>query len=191
MDVSRRRFLVSLGQWVALGGTGLLAACQGQPESIPVTSAPAAAAPTKPAAAPAASPVAAASPAAAASPGAAASGAASPAAAPKPAASPAASPAPAAVASPSPAPVAAAAGAASAGKPQYQMDALHTGRSPHRGARQLSLQRTFDSFAVRPADSLLPSPDIQSSTAVGADGTIYATNFGGELLALKDGPGAN
>src|SRR6266545_5391134 len=43
MDFSRRHFLVLLGQWVAVGGTGLLAACQGQPESIPVTSAPAAA----------------------------------------------------------------------------------------------------------------------------------------------------
>jgi len=30
------------------------------------------------------------------------------------------------------------------GRPMYQMDAQHTGRSPHVGPRQLSLLRTFD-----------------------------------------------
>jgi outer membrane protein assembly factor BamB len=32
----------------------------------------------------------------------------------------------------------------------------------------------------------VPTPDIQSSTAIGPDGTIYATNFIGWLFALKD-----
>src|SRR5262249_54732711 len=79
MDFSRRRFLVHLGQFAALGGTGLLAACQGNPPPVTVTSAPAAttASTTKPAVAP----------------GASASPAAPPAASPQPAAAPAAKPA--------------------------------------------------------------------------------------------------
>src|SRR5215207_8391514 len=127
MDLSRRRFLVLAGHSLALGGTGLLVACQSPPQQqIQVTVAPAAT--SAPTARPAIQPVASVSPATVA-PAAAASPLASPAA--KPAASPA--PAAVAVASPAPLPVA----AAVAGKPMYQMDALHTGRSLHAGPRRL------------------------------------------------------
>ncbi|HET6314867.1 MAG TPA: PQQ-binding-like beta-propeller repeat protein [Chloroflexota bacterium] len=71
------------------------------------------------------------------------------------------------------------------------MDVQHTGRSPHNGPRRLTLLRSFDSFAVRPPDTLIASPDIQNSSVVGPDGTIYATTFAGELLALRDGSAAN
>jgi outer membrane protein assembly factor BamB len=147
-----------------------------------VTSAPA---PTKPAAAaPGPSPSAAASPATGA-------GSPAPAAAVSPVAKPAASVGPspsAAVASASPSPVAAAGGVG--GKPMYQMDALHTGRSPNTGPRTLAISRTFNTNQpdLRPDDALVPTPDIQSSTAIGPDGTIYATNFVGWLFALKDSP---
>jgi outer membrane protein assembly factor BamB len=67
------------------------------------------------------------------------------------------------------------------------MDAQHTGRSAHAGPRRMVLLRTFDTAANRPADALLQSADIQSSTAIGPDGTIYATNFAGQLFALRDG----
>jgi outer membrane protein assembly factor BamB len=105
----------------------------------------------------------------------------------QPAASPAAVPV-VASASPSPA-VAAAAPAAGVGKPQYQMDALHTGRSPYTAAQRFAVTRTFETNQpdLRPADGL-PSTDIQSSTVIGPDGTIYATNFAGWLFALKDSP---
>ncbi|HYW87675.1 MAG TPA: hypothetical protein VFB50_07890, partial [Chloroflexota bacterium] len=148
MDLSRRRFLMHLGQLAALGGTGLIAACQGGPQPT-ITAVPAAQPTTppttKPAAAPAASP--AASPPAAASPVAGA-----------PVAKPSPSPGAAAVASPAPV----AAGGVS-GKPQYQMDAQHTGRSPHAGPRRLTLLRSFNTAAVRAQDTLLPIPDIQNS----------------------------
>jgi outer membrane protein assembly factor BamB len=75
----------------------------------------------------------------------------------------------------------------------YQMDALHTGRSPHTGPRQLTLQRSIDltSASLRPPDqATLTTPDIQSSTAVGPDGTIYATTFAGWTYALKDSASA-
>jgi outer membrane protein assembly factor BamB len=73
-----------------------------------------------------------------------------------------------------------------AGKPMYQMDAQHTGRSPYAGPRRLNLLRSFDTASKRSQDTLLPIPDIQNSTVVGADNTIYATTFAGELWALKD-----
>jgi outer membrane protein assembly factor BamB len=44
--------------------------------------------------------------------------------------------------------------------------------------------------AVRVAQTLVPSADIQSSTAVGPDGTIYATTLGGALYAVRDSPSA-
>jgi outer membrane protein assembly factor BamB len=80
-----------------------------------------------------------------------------------------------------------------AGKPMYQMDPLHTGRSPHTGPRQLTLLRSIDLKApeLRPADqATLNTPDIQSSTVVAPDGTIYATTFSGWTYALKDSPSA-
>jgi len=75
----------------------------------------------------------------------------------------------------------------------YQMDPLHTGRSPHTGPRQLTLLRSIDAKApeLRPADQAsLTTPDIQSSTVVGADGTIYVTTFSGWTYAFKDSPSA-
>ena len=76
----------------------------------------------------------------------------------------------------------------------YQMDALHTGRSPHAGPQRLGLLRSFDTTAPanRPPDqATVTSPDIQSSTAVGPDGVIYATTFSGWSYALKDSPSAS
>ncbi|MBV9328621.1 MAG: PQQ-like beta-propeller repeat protein [Chloroflexi bacterium] len=187
MSLSRRQFLAGGAGALALGGTSLLAACQSQPQPIVVTTAPASAPTTAapPTPASASSPAAAgASPAAAASPVAAASPAVQPAASVVPAASPAV----AASASPSPAVAALTPGAV--GKPQYQMDVLHTGRSPYMGSQRLAITRTFTTNQpdLKPDDALLPITDIQSSTTIGPDGTIYATNFLGWLFALKDSP---
>ena len=169
-----------MGQSFALAGTGLLAACQsGPPQSITVTASATSGPTTKPAIQPVASVGPATVPPAAASP------AASPAA-------PSASPAVVAAASPSPAQPALAPGAI-AGKPQYQMDALHTGRSPHAGPRRLTLLRSITLTApeLRPPDAPpITTPDIQSSTAVGPDGTIYATTFAGWTYALRDSASA-
>jgi outer membrane protein assembly factor BamB len=66
------------------------------------------------------------------------------------------------------------------------MDAQHSGRSPYAGPSQPALLRSFDSAALpvqAPGD---PRPEIQSSAAVGPDGTIYLGNFPGNLLALRD-----
>src|SRR6266568_3942575 len=59
------------------------------------------------------------------------------------------------------------------GRPMYQMDAQHTGRSPNRGPRWARVVSTFETsnYAVR--DGTTSKPDIQSSAAVGSDGTIY------------------
>ncbi len=182
MSLTRRQFLAAC---TALGGTTLLAACQSQPQPITVTVAPAAptSAPSS-ASSPAAAASPAASPVAGVSPSPAAAAAASPAAQAAASAVPSASPAVAAGASPVPA----LQPAGLAGKPQYQMDALHTGRSPYMGSKQLAVTRTFDTNQpdLRPDDALFPGIDIQSSTAIGPDGTIYATNFVGWLFALKD-----
>ena len=174
MQLSRRGF----------AGTGLLAACQAGPQTQPIVVT--ASATTGPTAQPAIQPV--------ASVGAAASPAASPAAGTGPSASPAAgagpSPSPAAV-SASPSPAASAGGVA--GKPMYQMDALHTGRSPHTGPRRLALLRSIDlsSPQLRPPDAPpITTPDIQSSTAVGPDGIIYATTFSGWSYALRNSASA-
>src|SRR5712691_11807249 len=174
MHLSRRGFLARAGQSFALAGTGLLAACQSgpPPPTITVT----ASATSGPTAQPAIQPVASVGPATV----------------PPVAASPAASPAVAAVASPSPARPPLAAGAI-AGKPQYQMDALHTGRSPHTGPRRLALQRSIILTApeLRPPDAApITTPDIQSSTVIGPDGTIYATTFSGWTYALRDSASA-
>ena len=50
-----------------------------------------------------------------------------------------------------------------AGKPQYQMDPLHSGRSPYAGPRQMTLLRRFDTAANRPDDALLPRFNGESS----------------------------
>ena len=79
-------------------------------------------------------------------------------------------------------------------KQMYQMDPQHLGRSSFAGPRQASLLRTFDTTnpgvdTPEPGD---PRPEIQSSAAIGADGTIYIGNFPGNLFALRDpGGGAS
>ena len=79
-------------------------------------------------------------------------------------------------------------GSAPAGRPMYQMNAQHTGRSDVAGPRTARLLRGFDTTqpgveTVEPGD---PRPEIQSSAAIGPDGTIYLGNFPGNLLALRD-----
>ncbi|MGI9145764.1 MAG: PQQ-binding-like beta-propeller repeat protein [Chloroflexota bacterium] len=75
----------------------------------------------------------------------------------------------------------------------YQMDAQHTGRSPFAGPRQARVARTFDTSLpeYRPQDPLVPPADIQSSSVVGADGTIYIGNLPGYLFALRDSSSAS
>ena len=78
-----------------------------------------------------------------------------------------------------------------AAKVMYQMDPQHLGRSPYSGPRQAALLRSFDTTnpgvdTSAPGD---PRPEIQSSSAIGADGTIYIGNFPGNLFALRD-PGS-
>jgi outer membrane protein assembly factor BamB len=68
------------------------------------------------------------------------------------------------------------------------MNAQHTGRSHLAGPHNARLLRLFDTTqpgfeTVQPGD---PRPEIQSSAAVGPDGTIYIGNFPGNLLALRD-----
>jgi len=72
------------------------------------------------------------------------------------------------------------------------MDAMHTGRSPHSGPRRLTLLRSLGLAdpAVRFPQTLIPSGDVQSSTVIGPDGTIYATTLGGALYAVRDSPSA-
>src|SRR6266511_3632877 len=74
------------------------------------------------------------------------------------------------------------------GRPMYQMDAQHTGRSPNRGPREPKLMRSFNTgnFQIRDGSTTTPNPDIQSSAAVGSDGTIYLANHQGVLFALRD-----
>src|SRR6185369_14529399 len=83
------------------------------------------------------------------------------------------------VAEPTPEPVPVA-----VGRPMYQMDAQHTGRSPNRGPRQAKLMRSFDTGNFQVRDGATPQPDIQSSAAIGPDGTIYLANQQGVLFAL-------
>ncbi len=72
------------------------------------------------------------------------------------------------------------------GRPMYQMDAQHTGRSPNRGPREPKLMRSFNTGNFQVKDGATPQPDIQSSAAVGLDGTVYLANHQGVLFALRD-----
>ena len=72
------------------------------------------------------------------------------------------------------------------GRPMYQMDPQHTGRSPHVGPRDPSLRRAFETANFLVQDNVTPSADIQSSAAIGPDGTIYIANHLGVLFALRD-----
>lgn len=83
------------------------------------------------------------------------------------------------------------AAAPSGGNPMYQVDAQHSGRSAYAGPRQAVVARAFDMAASSQAapGQAAPRIDIQSSSAVGADGTIYIADFPGDLFALSD-PGS-
>jgi outer membrane protein assembly factor BamB len=72
------------------------------------------------------------------------------------------------------------------GRPMYQMDAQHTGRSPHTGPRDLRLLRTFNTSLVEVPDPVFGNSDIQSSAAVAADGTAVIGLHAGILFALRD-----
>ena len=72
----------------------------------------------------------------------------------------------------------------------YQMDAQHTGRSPHSGPRQVSLLRTFNTSEVEVPDPVFGTSDIQSSAAIGPDGTAYIGLHSGLVFALHDPPNA-
>lgn len=178
IPISRRYFVQGLASAVALSGAVFMVACQ------------------SPAAAPAAPTTAPASPAATAPIAPASSPAATSAAATPAVTAATATPAPVATASPASAPtVAPAAQAATvAGKPMYQVDPLHTGRSPHTGPTHGGALRTFD-MAHPPVPAVQPGTpriDIQSSSVIGPDGTIYIADFPGNLFALRDpGQGPN
>ena len=74
----------------------------------------------------------------------------------------------------------------------YQQDPQHSGRSPFAGPRQASVLRRFEMGAASniPSDAAIPRADVQSTSAIGADGTIYIANFAGVLWALRDSPSA-
>jgi len=74
----------------------------------------------------------------------------------------------------------------------YQQDPRHTGRSPYAGPRQARVVRRFDMSLPQnmPPDPVSPRPDVQSTSAIGPDGTIYIANFAGALFALRDSAAA-
>jgi len=76
------------------------------------------------------------------------------------------------------------------GRPMYQMDAQHSGRSPYIGPRQPILLRTFDAARVDVPDPIFGNSDIQSSAAIAPDGTAYIGLHSGTLFALRDPVGA-
>jgi outer membrane protein assembly factor BamB len=76
------------------------------------------------------------------------------------------------------------------GRPMYQMDAQHTGRSPYIGPRQPLLLRTFNTSFVEIPDPAFGNSDIQSSAAIAPDGTAYIGLHSGTLFALRDPVGA-
>jgi outer membrane protein assembly factor BamB len=76
------------------------------------------------------------------------------------------------------------------GRPMYQMDAQHSGRSPYIGPRQPILLRTFNTSRVEVPDPIFGNSDIQSSAAIAPDGTAYIGLHSGTLFALRDPVGA-
>ncbi len=76
------------------------------------------------------------------------------------------------------------------GRPMYQMDAQHSGRSPHIGPRDVMLLRTFNTSRVEVPDPVFGTSDIQSSAAIGPDGTAYIGLHSGTVFALRDPVGA-
>ena len=76
------------------------------------------------------------------------------------------------------------------GRPMYQMDAQHSGRSPHIGPRNVMLLRTFNTSRIEVPDPVFGSADIQSSAAIAPDGTAYIGLHSGTVFALRDPAGA-
>jgi outer membrane protein assembly factor BamB len=72
------------------------------------------------------------------------------------------------------------------GRPMYQVDAQHTGRSPYGGPTSLILYRTFNVANIDLRDPVFASADFQSSAAVAPDGTAYIGMHSGTLFALRD-----
>jgi hypothetical protein len=74
------------------------------------------------------------------------------------------------------------------GKPMYQMDPQHTGRSPYAGPRRPVLVRSLDANQpeFRPPENPASRTDFQTGPVVAPDGTIYISTFAGVLLALRD-----
>jgi outer membrane protein assembly factor BamB len=91
---------------------------------------------------------------------------------------------------PRPAPVETPLGPSPIGRPMYQMDAAHSGRSPYIGPRHPLLLRTFDTSVVPTPDPIFGTSDIQSSAAIGPDGTAYIGLHNGTVFALRDPAGA-
>jgi outer membrane protein assembly factor BamB len=76
------------------------------------------------------------------------------------------------------------------GRPMYQMDAQHSGRSTHIGPRNVMLLRTFNTSRVEVPDPVFGTADIQSSAAIAPDGTAYIGLHSGTVFALRDPAGA-
>jgi outer membrane protein assembly factor BamB len=74
------------------------------------------------------------------------------------------------------------------GKPMYQMDPQHTGRSPYGGPRRAVLARSVDASQpdFLPPENPASRTDFQSGPVVAPDGTIYISTFAGVLVALRD-----
>ncbi|MFN0073637.1 MAG: PQQ-binding-like beta-propeller repeat protein [Chloroflexota bacterium] len=94
---------------------------------------------------------------------------------------------PAAAAPLAPSPVAGISSAA--GHPMYQVNARHTGLSQYTGPRRAVLVRSFESSTYPTEEPGNARADVQSAAAIGGDGTIYISNFQGNLFALRD-PGS-
>jgi large repetitive protein len=73
-----------------------------------------------------------------------------------------------------------------AGRPMYQVDAQHTGRSPYAGPSSLILYRTFNVANIDVRDPTFAANDFQSSAAIAPDGTAYIGMHSGTLFALRD-----
>jgi outer membrane protein assembly factor BamB len=73
----------------------------------------------------------------------------------------------------------------------YQMDPQHTGRSAYAGPRTPVLLQSFDMKKIETREPGDPRPEIQSSAAIGPDGTIYIGDFTGNLAALTRAPDGN
>lgn len=84
-----------------------------------------------------------------------------------------------------PAAAAAAASPEQGGRPMFQMNAQHTGRSPYARPRKPVLLQTYQLPVPAESTPAPPPMDVQSEAAIGPDGTIYIGNFPGYLVALR------